>query len=390
VNLFGRAEELLDREDPRRGEVRFQLALAVSSSGEVERAGALLGEVAEEAGARGERPLELRSRIHRQYLRSSTHPTETSYARLLEEGEEAVATFAELGDDAGLAAAWNLIATAHYFWSHHGPRLQAAEQALEHATRAGDLALASDCVGKVAFAMLHGPTPAGAAVRRSQDLLARFPGRPRFELVIMTPMCVSLAMLGRFRDAQDVAAKAMAIAEDLGSTWSFALAARMAGDVERLTGDWQAAERMYRRGYEILDRMGEKGQLSTLAVLLGNAVYAQGRHDEAFDLTKVSSDVASPEDFMSQMLWRALRAKVLARRGAASEAESLGRDAVEVGRKTDSIDVQGDVIMDLFDVLRHAGRAEAAREAAEEALGLYGQKGNVVSAARARAVLADL
>jgi hypothetical protein len=93
---------------------------------------------------------------------------------------------------------------------------------------------------------------------------------------------------------------------------------------------------------------------------------------------------------MSQMLWRALRAKVLARRGAASEAESLGRDAVEVGRKTDSIDVQGDVNMDLSDVLRHAGRAEAAREAAEEALGLYGQKGNVVSAARARAVLADL
>ncbi len=51
---------------------------------------------------------------------------------------------------------------------------------------------------------------------------------------------------------------------------------------------------MYRTGYEILDGMGEKGQLSTLAVLLGNAVYAQGRHDEAVDLTKVSSDEADP------------------------------------------------------------------------------------------------
>jgi len=139
-----------------------------------------------------------------------------------------------------------------------------------------------------------------------------------------------------------------------------------------------------------LDGMGEKGQLSTLAVLLGNAVYAQGRHDEAVDLTKVSSDEASAEDFMSQMLWRALRAKVLSRRGAASEAESLGRDAVEVGRKTDSIDVQGNVIMDLSDVLRHVGRAEAAREAAEEAIRLYERKGNMVSTARARAVLADL
>src|SRR5439155_8565855 len=213
------------------------------------------------------------------------------------EGEEAVATFAELGDDGGLAAAWNLIATAHYFWSRHGPRLRAAEQALEHATRAGDLALASDCVGRIAFAMLHGPTPAGTAVRRSQDLLARFPGRPRFELVITTPLCVSVAMLGRFREAQDVAARAKAIAHDLGSKWSLALALWMAGEVERQAGEWAAAESLYRTSYGILDRMGEKGQLSTLAVLLGKAVYAQGRYEEAFELTEVSSEIASPEDF---------------------------------------------------------------------------------------------
>jgi len=390
VNLFGRAEDLLVPEDPRRGEVRFQLALALIAAGDVERAEALLEEVADEAGAKGERPIELRSRIHWQYLRPFTHPLETRYARLLEAGEEGVRIFAELGDDAGLAAAWNLIATAHYFWSHHGPRLQAAEQALEHATRAGDFALASDCVGKVAFAMLHGPTPADQAVRRCGDLLARFSERPRFELVITTPMCVCLAMLGRFREAQDVAARAIAIAKDLGSTWNLALAAWVAGEVERLTGDWQAAERMYRTGYDILDRMGEKGQLSTLAVLLGNAVYAQGRYEEAFELSQVSVDVASPEDFMSQTLWRALRAKVLARRGATSEAESLGREAVEIGRKTDSIDMQGDVLVVLSEVLRLAGRAQPAREAVEEALRLYERKGNIVSAARARAVLADL
>ena len=169
-----------------------------------------------------------------------------------------------------------------------------------------------------------------------------------------------------------------------------ALAAWVAGEVERLTGDWQAAERMYRTGYDILDRMGEKGQLSTLAVLLGNAVYAQGRYEEAFELSQVSVDVASPEDFMSQTLWRALRAKVLARRGATSEAESLGREAVEIGRKTDSIDMQGDVLVVLSEVLRLAGRAQPAREAVEEALRLYERKGNIVSAARARAVLADL
>src|SRR6266511_1766369 len=390
VNLFGRVEELLDREDPRRGEVRLESALAVSASGDVERAEALFGEIADEARARGERPLELRSRIHRQYLRSLTHPTETPLARLLAEGEEAVTAFTEFGDDGGLASAWHLIATAHYIWSNQGSRLQAAQQALEHATRAGDIELASRCVSHIALAMLHGSTPAKTAVQQSEDLLARFPGRPQFEFVITTPMCVSLAMLGRFQQAREAAARAKAIAEDLGSKWSIALILWMAGDVERLAGEWEAAERLYRRGYEIYERMGEKTLLSTLAIFLGDAVYAQGRHDEAFGLTQVSREAASPEDVVSQMFWRALRAKVLSRRGATSEAESLGRDAVEVGRKVDCIDLQGDVLMDLSEVLRLAGHPHKAREAAEEALSRYKQKGNVVSASRARAVLADL
>jgi hypothetical protein len=136
--------------------------------------------------------------------------------------------------------------------------------------------------------------------------------------------------------------------------------------------------------------MGEKALLSTLAIFLGDAVYAQGRYDEAFGLTQMSREAASPEDVTPQMFWRALRAKVLATRGATSEAESLGRDAVEVGRKADCIDMQGDVLMDLSEVLRLAGRPHAAREAAEEAFSRYRRKGNVVSAGRARAILADL
>jgi tetratricopeptide (TPR) repeat protein len=390
LNLFGRVDELLGREDPRHGEVRLELALAVSASGDVQRAEALLSEIADEARASGERPLELRSRIQRQWLRSLTHPTETPLAGLLAEGEEAVTTFTGFGDDGGLALAWYLIATAHYLGSQQGLRLQAAQQALEHATRAGDIELASRCVSHIAFAMLHGSTPAMTAVQRSEDLLARFPGRPQFELVITTPMCVSLAMLGGFQQAREAAARAKAIAEDLGSKWSMALVVWMAGDVERLAGAWEAAERLYRRGYELYERMGEKALLSTLAVVLGDAVYAQGRYDEAFGLTQVSREAASPEDVVSQMFWRALRAKVLSRRGATSEAERLGRAAVEAGRTADCIDMQGDVLMDLSEVLRLAGRPHGAREAAEEALSLYTRKGNIVSASRARAVLAEL
>jgi hypothetical protein len=63
---------------------------------------------------------------------------------------------------------------------------------------------------------------------------------------------------------------------------------------------------------------------------------------------------------------------------------------VKIGRKADNIDWQGGVLMDLSEVLRLAGRPHGAREAVEEALSLYRRKGNVVSAGRARAILAEL
>jgi tetratricopeptide (TPR) repeat protein len=390
VNLFGRAEGLLDGADPRIGEVRLELALALNASGAVERAEGLLEELTNEAGARGDAALEVLSRMHWHELRALTHPTERPYAELLAEGQAAVDVFTELADERGLASAWSLIARVHYLWSHHGPRLQAAQRALVHATRADDVALASRCVANIAFALLFGPPPAEAAVHQCEDLLTRFPGRPVVELAIKTPMCVSLAMLGRFREARRTTARAMTIAEDLGSTWSTATAAWMGGEVERLAGNWQAAERLYRRGYEVFERMGEKAQLSTLAVLLGNAAYALGDHEAAFELTQVSIDAASPEDFLSQMLWRSLRAKVLSRRGAFSEGVRLAREAVEVGRRTDSIDMQGDALMELAEVLSRGGPSREARAALMEALALYERKVNVVSASRAHAALASL
>jgi Flp pilus assembly protein TadD len=89
------------------------------------------------------------------------------------------------------------------------------------------------------------------------------------------------------------------------------------------------------------------------------------------------------------MLWRSLRAKVHSRRGAFSEGVRLAREAVEVGRQTDSIDMQGDALMDLAEVLSSAGRSRETRAALMEALALYERKGNVVSASRAHAALAS-
>ena len=90
------------------------------------------------------------------------------------------------------------------------------------------------------------------------------------------------------------------------------------------------------------------------------------------------------------MLWRQVRAKVLARRGEHAEAERLAREAVAIGEETDMLDAQGDAYADLAEVLSLAGRPKEAAEALEQALARYERKGNVVMAERMRERLSAL
>ena len=90
------------------------------------------------------------------------------------------------------------------------------------------------------------------------------------------------------------------------------------------------------------------------------------------------------------MLWRQVKAKLLARRGEHAEAERLAREAVAIGEETDMLDAQGDVYADLAEVLLLTGKPEEAGAALEQARERYDRKGNRVSAQRARERLAEL
>jgi tetratricopeptide (TPR) repeat protein len=96
------------------------------------------------------------------------------------------------------------------------------------------------------------------------------------------------------------------------------------------------------------------------------------------------------DDASKEMLWRQVRAKVLARRGEHAEAERLAREAVAICDQTDRLDSQGDVYADLAEVLSLADRPKEAAEALEQALERYERKGNLVSTQRAQTRLAEL
>ena len=162
------------------------------------------------------------------------------------------------------------------------------------------------------------------------------------------------------------------------------------GEVELLADNPLAAARELRESCEIFEAMGEKSFFSTAAARLAEALYAQERDEEAERWTKRSEETAASLDLLSQVHYRATRAKIVARQGRLEDAERLAREAVELAESTDSPNLRAGTLMDLAEILRAAGRADEASAALRESLSLYERKGNLVSAARARARLGEL
>jgi hypothetical protein len=81
---------------------------------------------------------------------------------------------------------------------------------------------------------------------------------------------------------------------------------------------------------------------------------------------------------------------VLAARGDLEGAERTARDAVEMFADAQTPNLQGDLCLDLAEVLRRAGRPSDAADAVRAALDLFERKGNRPAAAQARELLAEL
>ncbi len=153
---------------------------------------------------------------------------------------------------------------------------------------------------------------------------------------------------------------------------------------ELLAGDPAAAAELGAEGCSLLEQLGDKGFLSTAAGCLGQALYELDRLDEANVWADRAAELGASEDVATQLLWRQVRAKVLARRGKYVEAERLARDAVTIGEPTDDLIAQANASADLAAVLEMAGHHEDAVTEMARARALYVQKGNIVSAERAR------
>jgi tetratricopeptide (TPR) repeat protein len=241
----------------------------------------------------------------------------------------------------------------------------------------------------VLHAIRYGPTPVTDGHRRAAEILEHAKD-PLLEAYALRCLGDFGAMEGRFEEARKLIAEAKAIYEGLGLEMQIAHTAEQeSAYLEMLADDPVAAERELRLAYEALQRGGMVNSAASAAGYLGHALCGQGRYEEAAGFAAISEDTAVTNDANTQILWRRVRARVLARQGALESAEALGREAVRLSGKTDALDDRGDTLMDLADVLRVVGRGDEAATTFAEARRLYERKGNVVSRAKAAALLAE-
>ena len=315
----------------------------------------------------------------------------TSAEQLLEDIERIRVVLEDLDDDRGLARAWERIATIHWMRGRALETERAMHRVVELAEGTGDDAAVLSHLGFLTGAGFFGPAHVDDAMARAQDLLARAGDNPR----AMARATRFLGHLSSIRGDIDAArtrlAHARQLLEELGTGVDTSMnIAEMMGYLELLADDPVAAEREMRPGYRTLKAMGEKSYLSTLTAMLAEAVYRQGRLEEAEALTRESEEAAARDDLVSQIGWRSVRAKVLARRGAPEPAERLAHEAVELAELTDFVSIHADALLDLVEVLTLCGRRSEAAPYAERAAELYARKGHAVGEERARALVAEL
>ena len=388
ISLLERVSRLLPTDDTRRIALLAELSGALIESGRLDDAGRALDEAERLAAAADDKRLAAHVLVQRQFLRIF-HGEEGG----LEEAARAAATvipvFERLGDDLGLCRARRLEAWLSFTAARGEAAIAAWEQAAAHAQRAGDWHEYYEILTWIASSLWFGPTPAAEGIRRCEAMRVQVRESPESEAAILRQLACLNAIVGRFAIARELIATSNATYADLGLTLYVASSEHEAL-VELLAGNPAAAERSARAAYRALEEMGERAFRSTMAASLAVAILEQGRDEEAEDFAKLSAQLAASGDLMTQVRWRRVRARVLARRAEIRAAETLAREAVTIAEGTDFVNDRADALVDLSHVLEAARRGDEAVDAVSPALHLYELKGNVVAEAATQLRLGEL
>jgi class 3 adenylate cyclase/tetratricopeptide (TPR) repeat protein len=380
--LLLRAADLLPQGHAATPRILLLAGGALDEAGWFDRAMAAFDDSADAARAAGnvaavEAATIARSRL--EYLTGRTTDAEQVASQI----DEALDRLTASADPDALSRAWQLrfnvdVAACRWAAAQH-----AANQLLEHARRAGNVILERSTLRALAFLAQKGPMPVSEATEVCRDILDRVASDRRSAALTQVDLALLTAMALDFDSARDACIAARHTLDELGADTQAALVSLSTGPIELLADQPARAEGELRRDYEALQRMDERNFIALTGALLAEAVYRQGRFDEAADVVALSRELAAPDDLAVQIVAGCVDGKLKARRGDPATGVALLREAVRLIESTDDPSGQGDAWLDLAEALHLAGETAHAVGATEQARDRYVAKGNLAGVRRA-------
>jgi class 3 adenylate cyclase/tetratricopeptide (TPR) repeat protein len=385
ANLLSRAGDLLPANSSERLELLPLIGEALEGSANHAKAHEIYDEALTRVESTPHPGVEGYARLRRAGVRFLLEP-EVPPDEIVAEAEQAIAMLEEVGDDRGLAEAWRLVGEARNSQGRAAEGRGALERALTHITP--DLAPRSwnAILFEIGMCMLDGPFRLEETCRYAEERLefARARGFRGLEADMLHVLGASEARRGRFGPGREKLSTSTEISEELGLRYMAQWSKRSLGHLELAAEDPQESERALRWSYDVLAEMGLNSSLGEAAIPLADALYAQGRYDEAQRCLETIKDEWASEDTSVRAPRLAVRAKLLAVDGWDKLAERTALQALRLVEPTDWLCLKADTRLAHAEVLQLAGRAEEAVPSLREALRVAETKGYTVAAAQAR------
>jgi class 3 adenylate cyclase/tetratricopeptide (TPR) repeat protein len=378
VSLYGRASALLGPSDPAALALQADLAYAKWTTGRTEEAYAIQAAFLERAEASGDPELIASAGLSQWMLLTEL---DKPLDEVRADADQALRVFEATGNHRGLARAWHVIASVEWDLGRAGKQLDALERALEHAGLAGSFET-EEVLLSVTSAIVRGPMPVTEGIERCEAILRRYPDNRGVEAYMSHALAHLWARLGEFDHAREAVERYRGFLLDTGQMIDYWRGAEVAFDVEMLAGNVREAAEVAEGAHVHLAERNDRWPY--LGAFLAQARLALGDVEGALEVAELAAASALN---VERALGLGILARVRAREADTAAAEEMIREAIEIVERTDFLFDHGTVLLDLGEVMETLGRDEEARAARARALELFEEKGDVVSAARARSLL---
>ncbi len=387
AGLLSRAMNLLDQDDPAWVTALTDYGDVLGRQGDYSKAGALLDD-AVAIGASRDPAIARKARLYRLQLQWLTDGVSRN---VMEEAQRLADEFISAGDDRMSAESLGFLAVNVYESQGRMAESRATlVRAQAFAELSGDPDLITSFLEDIVGLSVTDSTPCPDALRDCRRLL----GTPGLSMGARASTLDHFALLsgmcGEFDVARTAIRDARRIDEELGVDRNGRGRGLSLGVIEQLAGNPVGAEAAFRDAY-LYDLEIGNWLAPFMAARLARPLHELGRDDEALALTQKSE--ATDDGLWTKTIWRGIRARILARRGANVEAielvETMLREATEAGFEA-LPNTFAVALEDAAAVMRDVGRTDEARELLADAIQRYDAKGNIAAARLARHQMAEI